>query len=147
MHLTINKRFEDKRRVTAAEDDFGYDEFDDDTDGLMDAVDDVADNLEEIQDAIDEVDEDDVDIATNNNITNHYIAECDRCHGVFISAVIESDQEIDHVSGICPLCQKETDQYLKWVIRDANNGADEDEELEEEEYEGNADFQKEDLNE
>ena len=109
-----------KQRVVAAEEDF--DEFDmdnqDDSDGLMDAVDDVADQVEDIQDTVDDVSEDATTIEVNNNISNHYIAECDKCHGVFISAVIESDQKIDHVSGTCPLCNKESDQYLKWIIKD-----------------------------
>lgn len=112
-----------KRIVAADEDTFDrVDDFDvddaEDADGLMDAIDDVADNVDDLQDTLDEVDEDEVDIATNNNIANHFIAECEGCQGVFISAVVESDQEIDHVSGICPICGKETDQYLKWIIRD-----------------------------
>lgn len=98
-------------------DDFEMDEFDED-DGLMDAVDDVADAVEDVQDTIDDVQEDTVDIEMNNNISNHFIAECDKCYGVFISAVIESDQKIDHVSGVCPLCNKESDQYLKWIIKE-----------------------------
>ena len=113
-------------RITAAEEetDEFFEDYDEDADGIMDAVDDVADNLEDIKDAVDEVDEDDVDIALNNNISNHYIAECEKCQGIFISAVVESDQEIDHVSGICPLCKKETDQYLKWIVRDINSDDD-----------------------
>ncbi len=112
-----------KRIVAADEDTFDrVDDFDvddaEDADGLMDAIDDVADNVDDLQDTLDDVDEDEVDIAINNNIANHYIAECEGCQGVFISAVVESDQEIDHVSGICPICGKETDQYLKWIIRD-----------------------------
>lgn len=98
------------------EEDF-MEDFDDDTDGIMDAMDEVADNVEDIQDAIDDIDEDDVEIAVNNNIADHFIAECDKCGGVFISAVVDSDQVIDHVSGVCPLCGRETDQYLKWVIK------------------------------
>lgn len=122
-----------KRSITAAskyvraaeedEEDFAGMDFDD-ADGVMDALDDVADDVEEIQDGIDDMEEDSVDIALNNNIANHFIAECEKCQGIFISAVIESDQEIDHVSGICPMCGKETDQYLKWVIREI--GSDED---------------------
>ena len=73
-----------------------------------------------MQDSIDNMDEDDVDIEVDNNISNHYIAECERCHGVFISAVVESDQEISKISGICPLCDHETEQYLKWIIKDTN---------------------------
>lgn len=97
----------------------------DDADGVMDALDSVADDVEDIQDSIDDMEDDSVDIALNNNIANHYIAECDKCQGIFISAVIESDQEIDHVSGICPMCGKETDQYLKWVIREIDSEEDE----------------------
>lgn len=96
-------------------------EEDDGTDGILDAIDDVADNIEDIQDTVDDVKEDDIDIQLNNNIADHYLAECDRCGGVFISAVVESDQDIDHVSGVCPICGEETDQYLKWIIRDAGS--------------------------
>ena len=114
-----------KKYVKAADDDFEEDNFDmddldDDTEGIMDAIDDVADNVEDLQDSIDEVKEDDVEIAMNNNIADHFIAECNRCNGIFISAVVDSDQVIDHVTGVCPLCGRETDQYLKWVIRSAN---------------------------
>lgn len=110
-----------KQYVRAAEldeDEPEFDDFDqDDTDGLLDAIDDVADNVEDLQDSIDDMDEDATEIAVNNNIADHYIAECDQCNGVFISAVVESDQDIQYVSGICPLCGKETEQYLKWIIR------------------------------
>lgn len=90
---------------------------DDSDDTLTDSIDDIGEQVEDIQDQIEEVDEDEPTIEIDNNIENHYIAECDRCHGIFISAVIESDQEIDHVAGICPLCGKESDQKLRWVIR------------------------------
>lgn len=70
--------------------------------------------------------EDDPSIEMENNIENHYIAECESCGGIFISAILESDQEIDHVTGVCPLCEKETNQYLKWVIRPAEFDDDED---------------------
>ena len=50
--------------------------------------------------------EDDPSIEMENNIENHYIAECESCGGIFISAILESDQEIDHVTGVCPLCEK-----------------------------------------
>lgn len=101
--------------------DYNDDFIDNDDDGLYDAIDDVADAVEDIQDTVDEVDQDDVNIDMNNNISGHYIAECDSCHGVFISATIESDQKVEKVSGICPLCEKETDQYLKWVIKSINS--------------------------
>lgn len=103
----------------AGEDDFGEfdDELDDDQDGLVDAIDNVADNVEDLQDSIDDIEEDEPEIAMNNNIADHFIAECDRCHGIFISAVVDSDQDIDYVTGTCPLCGRDTDQYLKWVIK------------------------------
>lgn len=104
--------------ITAAEDD----EFEDisDDEGVDEVLDDMQDSIEEIQDTVDEVQEDEVSIDIDNNITNHYVAECDKCKGVFISAIAESDQTIEKVSGVCPLCQKESDQYLKWIIRDTN---------------------------
>ena len=105
--------------VMAADDDENLDDFVQDSDDtISDTLDDVADTVEDMQDSIEDVEEDDVSIEIDNNIANHYIAECDRCNGIFISAVIESDQEIDHVSGICPLCGKDSDQHLKWIIRD-----------------------------
>lgn len=88
-----------------------------DDDNISDTLEDMSDKIDDIQDAVDDVDEDNVDIETDNNIENHYIAECDKCHGIFISAVIESDQEVEKVSGICPLCESESDQYLKWVVK------------------------------
>lgn len=108
-----------KKYIRAAEYDNSND-FDDidDSDGIIDALDDVADNVEDLQDAIDDIQEDEVEIKINNNIGDHFIAECDRCNGIFISAVVDSDQVIDHVSGTCPLCGKDTEQYLKWIIKD-----------------------------
>lgn len=85
---------------------------------IGETIDDLADDVEDIQDTINDIQEDDVDIELDNNISNHYIAECDNCHGIFISALAESDQEVEKISGICPLCDKETDQYLKWVIKE-----------------------------
>lgn len=91
-------------------------------DEFVDTVDDLSDSVDDIQDTLDEIDgteieEDDIDIEIDNNIANHYIAECDTCHGIFVSALVESDQDVEKVSGICPLCDKETDQYLKFIIR------------------------------
>lgn len=109
------------RYIKAAEEDEEFDDYEMDDmadDGsVLDAIDDVADNVEDLQDSVDEMQEDESEIELNNNIADHYIAECDRCKGIFISAVVDSDQQIDHVTGTCPLCGKETEQYLKWVIR------------------------------
>lgn len=94
----------------------------DNTEGLQDAVEDVSDTLDDIQDAVDEVDEGphDTIMDVHNNIENHYIAECERCHEVFISAVEESDSEISSIEGECPCCHEQTKQDLKWIIRDIN---------------------------
>lgn len=111
---------DDEDTEEPAVDDFsGFDEFDEfgDPADIADSVDDLADSVDELQDQIDETDPDEVNIDMDNNIDGHYIAECERCHGVFISAVVESDQVVDSISGICPLCEKETTQYLKWVIK------------------------------
>lgn len=103
--------------ITAAGDLTG-DEFDD-------QLDDMAGSLEDMQETLEEVDEDEPNIEVDNNISDHYIAECDRCHGVFISAMVESDQEVEIITGVCPLCGKESDQYLKWIIRDVDAETDE----------------------
>lgn len=115
-----------KTRVVAADEDYPDDMDDLVEDGeFNDTLDDVADAVDDIQDAVDEVDEDDVTIDTDNNITNHYIAECEECHGIFISAVIQSDQQVEKISGVCPLCQEETDQYLRWVINEVGEDTEE----------------------
>lgn len=110
MKISKNKRpVKSSTRIVAAEED----NFD-----IEDTIDDISDNIDDIQDTIDDIEEDDIDIELDNNIANHYIAECDRCHGIFISALAESDQEVDKISGTCPLCDKDSDQYLKWIIKD-----------------------------
>ena len=89
-----------------------------DDDSLNDQIDDLSDTVEDLQDTLDDVDEDDIGIEVDNNIAGHFIAECERCKGIFISAVVESDQEVTSVNGICPVCGKETEQVLKWVIKE-----------------------------
>lgn len=118
--VAVTAADDDEDTEESAVDDFsGFDEFDEfgDPADIADSVDDLADSVDELQDRIDETDPDEVNIDIDNNIDGHYIAECERCHGVFISAVVESDQVVDSISGICPLCEKETTQYLKWVIK------------------------------
>lgn len=129
MKITKNSKL--VRKVTASTEyikaaDEDFDEFDDvdmedidDADGVIDALDDLSDSVDELQDTVDDMEEDQVDIAINNNIADHFIAECDKCHGIFISAVVDSDQDIEYVTGLCPLCGRETDQYLKWIIKAA----------------------------
>lgn len=120
--MVINLKIH-KRRIVAADEDFMNDPYD-----FSEAVDDLAENVEEVQDTIDDMDEDDPCIEVNNNIEDHLIAECERCHGIFISAILQSDMEIDHVTGTCPLCGRESNQYLKWVVKPAETeGAEENE--------------------
>ena len=88
-----------------------------DGDDIRETIDDLADSVGEVQDVVEEVSEDNPDIEVDNNIANHFIAECDSCHGIFISAMVETDQDVKSVTGICPLCDKESDQVLKWIIK------------------------------
>ena len=80
-------------------------------------LEDVDSPEEGIADTIDDASEpDDVNIDTYNNIAGHYIAECEKCHQIFISAVVESDQQVSSIQGICPFCNEDTTQDLKWVV-------------------------------
>jgi hypothetical protein len=85
---------------------------------LGESIDDLSTAVEDMEEAVEDVHEDDIDIELDNNITNHYIAECDGCGGIFISAMIESDQVVESINGTCPLCERDTEQFLKWVVRD-----------------------------
>ena len=116
-------RVEATKRIIAADEDMMLDDSavdmldEEGTDTTDDTIDTIADAVEDLQDSVDEVKQDDESIEVENNIEDHYIAECDRCLGVFISAVKESTESVEYVHGTCPLCQEETDQRLKWVIR------------------------------
>ena len=120
-----------KRKIYAAEEDMdrGFDEdmFNDDSDvsedetddniSIRDELDNLSSDLDDLKGMLeDEVFEEGSSIDIDNNIEDHYIAECEQCKGIFISAVVKSDQKIDKISGTCPLCEKDTDQYLRWVI-------------------------------
>lgn len=122
----------DLQTITAA-DDFDSDDFDDDfdkiphepaEDGTIDDDDSITDTLNDMSEQLDDLqndisdpsNEDDINIDINNNIDNHYIAECEKCHGIFISSLIASDQRVESIHGVCPLCDKESDQYLKWIV-------------------------------
>ena len=111
MKLSKNgKGIQAATRIVAAEEEYD----------ITETIDDISDSVDDIQDTIDDIEEDDVDIELDNNIANHFIAECDGCHGIFISALVESDQDVEKISGVCPLCDKETDQYIKWVVKSIN---------------------------
>ena len=103
------------------ENDFAFDV--EDTEDMSDTLDDVADTVDDLQDVVDQIDDapQDTILDVDNNISNHYIAECERCHEVFISAVVESDSGMDSVQGECPCCHEQTTQYLKWIIRDVHD--------------------------
>jgi len=125
MRIVHNSVNVNKKKITAADNVFddlgeapGYEE--DATleeDAISDQLDAIEDNLEDVQDVVEDVEEDDVRIDVDNNIVNHLIAECENCKGVFISAMIASDQDVDSISGVCPLCGKDTTQQLKWIIK------------------------------
>ena len=85
-------------------------------DNVTDAVDDLADAVEDIQYDLQDIQEDEVTIHSENNIEGHLIAECEKCTGIFISAMVKSDQKVDSITGVCPLCGKESIQKFKWVI-------------------------------
>lgn len=117
--ITASTKTGNKRRIVAADEDF--DDLGDETGGEDDFeedVDDLAENVGDMQDWLENVEEDDTDIDVDANIADHYIVQCDGCHDVFISALVESDQIVEKISGICPCCEKETDQYIKFIIRD-----------------------------
>lgn len=121
--MKISKKIKASSRVVAAEEDMMLDDSavemldDNGSDTTDDTIDDIATAVEDLQDSVDEIAQDDESIEVDNNIEDHYVAECDRCKGIFISAVKESDSSMEYVHGVCPLCQEETDQHLKWIIR------------------------------
>ena len=113
----ITAAVEDEVDRIEIDDNYSPDDIDID-DSFADKLDDVVDTVEDIQDTVDSEDirEEDVSIDIDNNISNHYIAECDKCKGIFISATIHSDQKVESVTGECPLCGEDTEQLLKWVV-------------------------------
>lgn len=121
-----NVGIESSTAIMAADDDpfddMGFDVPEDgdvplsDSDDISDSIDDMSDTLDDLSDALHQFEDDDVDIDTENNIENHLIAECEKCHGVFITAILQSDQAIEKISGTCPLCDTDCDQYIYWVI-------------------------------
>lgn len=123
MKIIHNKKDEiyaNRKSIFAAEDDDRTidDEFDDFGESDMGGDEGVRnDKIEEPVESLN-IQEDDSNIEIYNNISNHYIVECENCYGIFISALTESDQEVEGIKGICPLCEKETTQYAKWIVRD-----------------------------
>ena len=101
-------------KIMAADD---FEEFNADDEAFGEQLDQIQDNIEDIQDTVDDIQEDDVAIEVDNNIVDHLIAECDNCKGIFISAMIASEQDIESINGVCPICNKETTQTLKWIVK------------------------------
>ena len=115
MHISKHRK-----PIFAAEEGFeGRPMFDDEAFDEDEVDSDVDSEAEDEEAELDEetFEEEDPSIEIDNNIENHYIAECESCHGIFISAVILSDQPVETLTGTCPLCGKDTDQSLKWVIK------------------------------
>lgn len=122
-----------KVRVVAADDNPGFGDepnFEgdlsmEDTDGFSDDLNELSDSVDDLQDAVeDDGGPADTILDIHNNIENHYIAECQNCHEIFISAMVESDSPVQSIHGECPVCHEETDQDLKWIVRDLNYGKD-----------------------
>lgn len=107
-----------KRKIYAADEFDDFDEINNADDAIGDQLDELQDSVDDMQDAVDDIQEDSPAIDIDNNITDHLIAECENCKGIFISAMIASEQEVDSINGVCPLCNKETTQSLKWIIKD-----------------------------
>ena len=104
----------EKKNVFAAEN-----VFEDMADGFEnDELDDGTASYEETEDMGEDGQQDGSTIDIDNNIVNHLIAECENCHGIFISAMLASDQDIESINGVCPLCNKDTEQSLKWIIKE-----------------------------
>lgn len=108
-----------KRAIMAA-DDFGDEDlFGDEPEVTGDESDTAEEEIlddEEVEEA--DIQEDDPEIDVDNNIVDHLIAECDNCKGIFISAMIASEQDVQSINGVCPLCNKDTTQTLKWIIKE-----------------------------
>lgn len=109
-----------KRAIMAADDFEDEDLFGNMSEEDIGDVDDTAEedilDDEEVEEA--DIQEDDPEIDVDNNIVDHLIAECDNCKGIFISAMIASEQDVQSINGICPLCNKDTTQTLKWIIKE-----------------------------
>lgn len=107
-----------KRNVFAADNVFA-DEFDDsmDFEGGED-MNDPDESFEEQEDLGTDGEQESSTIDIDNNIINHLIAECQNCHGIFISAMIGSDQDVEGITGVCPLCNKDTDQTFIGIIKE-----------------------------
>lgn len=105
----------DKKNVFAAENVF------EDMDTFEGGNLDGEENVEEFgldEDMGEDGQQDGSTIEIDNNIDNHLIAECQNCHGIFISAMIASDQPVESINGVCPLCNKNTEQFLKWIVKE-----------------------------
>ena len=96
---------DETEEMETEETDFGDDTGDE---GIDDVVDDMGEDGQQ----------DGSTIEIDNNIANHLIAECQNCHGIFISAMLASDQIIESINGVCPLCSKDTEQVLRWIVKD-----------------------------
>ena len=115
MHIIHAKtNVQPKTKVYAAESDNVFD----DLDGFEGADLDGEENAAEVaEDMGEDGQQDGSTIEIDNNIFDHLIAECQKCHGIFISAMIASDQDVQSINGVCPLCSKETEQFFIGIIK------------------------------
>ena len=98
--------------VFADDPDFGAPELENDAEDLAESGEEV------VEEGLGEEGQQDGSTEIDNNIFNHLIAECQNCHGIFISAMIASDQAVESINGVCPLCSKETEQFLIGIIKE-----------------------------
>ena len=109
-----------KRKVFAADNVFAED---DDIMNDFEGGEDIGDpdesfDEQEEYDLAEDGEQSGAEIDIDNNIINHLIAECENCHGIFISAMIGSDQSVESINGVCPLCNKDTEQVFIGIIEE-----------------------------
>lgn len=111
--VTTRKIYAAGENVFADDPDFGAPELENDAEELDESGEEVDD-----EGMGEDGQQDGSAIEVDNNIFNHLIAECQNCHGIFISAMIASDQDVESVNGVCPLCSKETEQFFIGIIKE-----------------------------
>lgn len=118
MKIMHTKQIKRSAKVLAADNVFA-DRIDEAEEEEAEVEADIDEEIAELEETLDDdFKQDNSTVEIDNNITNHLIAECQNCHGIFISAMLASDQVIDSINGVCPLCDKDTEQALRWIIKD-----------------------------
>lgn len=107
-----------RKRIFAADGNVFEDEPDFDGPTLENDADTVEEEVIGEEDMGEDGQQDGSTIEIDNNIFGHLIAECQNCHGIFISAMIGSDQAVESINGVCPICSKETEQFFVGIIKE-----------------------------